>query len=153
MNNFAGRFVKYLKEDQQSNEREAFKSTLEKDTTPSEFDVKPTSDVSVNDEVSQKQAETAEAAARQHIQQVKQIEEFAVKLQAFHDFLVVNNSKTAPGQISLVSTISQAKDESILKGLDSQISTITRAAAALSQIITAFRSTGSAEGDASFIGR
>ena len=153
MNNFAGRFFKCIKEDQQSNEREAFESTLEQDTPPRKFDVNPASDVSVNDEVSQKQAETAEVAARQHIEQVNQIEEFAIKLQAFHDFLVVNNSEAAPGQVSLVSTISQAKDESILKGLDSQISTITRAAAALSQIITAFRSTGSAEGDASFIGR
>ena len=153
MNNFAGRFFKCIKEDQQPNEQEAFKSTLDQGTDPSKFDVDPGSNPDVNDEVSRKQAETAEAAARQHIEQVKQIDEFATKLQDFHDFLVVNNPKTSPGQVSLVSTISQAKDDSILKSLDSQISTITRAAAALSQLITAFSSKESAEGDASFIGR
>ena len=151
MTKFESRFLKALNE--QDEDRQAMEQSLDQGTDPSKFDVNPASDVSVNDEVSQKQAETAEAAARQHIEQVTQIEEFAVKLQAFHDFLVVNNSEAAPGQVSLVSTISQAKDESILKSLDNQVSTITRAAAALSQIITAFRSTGSAEGDASFIGR
>jgi hypothetical protein len=132
MTKFESRFFRALNEqDEQSMERQAMERSLEKGTSPSEFDVSPTN--SNTDTASQHLAAAAEVTAQQHNEYIRQIEGWIVELTKIYEFL------NAPGSTSVLSVISNAPAKSILKTeLGSTDSGIERAAKEISIIKSAF---------------
>ena len=144
MNIFAGEFFKFLKEDQEAAELEAWKRSLDDNTDPSEFDVQRMSEIE-DSELAAHTAAATEAALKRHLQQVKQIKGWIIRLESFKDFL----NGTAN---SVMLSVSEAEEDTILKSLEDQQSRITRAATEIASLLERFNTAIATENDPSYSG-
>jgi hypothetical protein len=144
MTKFERRFFRALNE--QDEDRQAMMQSLDKGTDPGEFDVNL--DAGSDTEVAQHTAAAIEAASRRHVEYVRRIKEWSVRLQDFLEFLNGTHNSVQ----STIASATSNDDKTILAELDSEQSRITRAATEISALIQKFNAALSTEKDPSYRG-